>query len=131
MRLAGWQGRMGRLAALSIGLAAVTPSLSLNPLSPKPAPQISVTATAAAQAADSTLQTTYTSKLCDVYNTGKQLVFIALGIGILVVVVLSIGSRFRTGLFITLVASVIIVATTDQLMGFLNKDAQFNCKAGL
>jgi hypothetical protein len=117
---------MGRVAALSLGLAAAAPSLSLD----RAVPPVSVMATAVAQAADSTLQTTYASKLCDVYNTGKQLVFIALGIGILVVVVLSIGSRFRTGLFITLVASVVIVATTDQLMGFLNKDAQFNCKSG-
>ncbi|GIL41433.1 hypothetical protein [Roseiterribacter gracilis] len=116
--------RMLRLLALSIGLAVVMPAVSLD----LRGPHVVLVEPAVAQAADSTLQTTYTSKLCEVYNVGKQLVYIALGIGILVVVVLSIGSRFRTGLFITLVASVVIVATTDQLMGFLNKDAQFNCK---
>jgi hypothetical protein len=117
-------GRVLRLTALAIGLAVVAPTVALD----RGAPQLVLVEAAVAEAADSTLQTTYTSKLCDVYNVGKQLVYIALGIGILVVVVLSIGSRFRTGLFITLVASVVIVATTDQLMGFLNKDAQFNCK---
>lgn len=117
-------GRILRLAALAIGLAIVAPTGAID----RGAPQLVLVEAAVAEAADSTLQTTYTSKLCDVYNVGKQLVYIALGIGILVVVVLSIGSRFRTGLFITLVASVVIVATTDQLMGFLNKDAQFNCK---
>jgi hypothetical protein len=118
-------GRMARWAALSIGLALLAPTVTFD----FGGPRIVLVEQAVAQAADSTLQTTYTSKLCEVYNVGKQLVYIALGIGILVVVVLSIGSRFRTGLFITLVASVVIVATTDQLMGFLNKDAQFTCKA--
>ena len=117
-------GRVVRLAVLAIGLACVAPVATID----RGAPRLVLVEAAVAEAADSTLQTTYTTKLCDVYNIGKQLVYIALGIGILVVVVLSIGSRFRTGLFLTLVASIVIVATTDQLMSFLNKDAQFNCK---
>lgn len=125
MQRVGWLGRMARLAALALGFAASAPSITVAPGGAR----AGAIAVAAADApTETTLQTTYTSKLCEVYNVGKQLVYIALGIGILVVVVLSIGSRFRTGLFLTLVASVVIVATTDQLMGFLNKDAQFNCR---
>jgi hypothetical protein len=78
-----------------------------------------VLAPAAAEAAQASLQDTFKTKLCEVYTLGKQLVYIGLGIGILVVVVLSIGSRFRMALFLTLAASVVIVASTDELLKFL------------
>jgi hypothetical protein len=113
------------LAVLAISLTTVAslPSTGRN------TPWIAVVGTARAQSTDTPtdLKSTYTSKLCEVYSTGKQLVYIALGIGILIVVVLSIGSRFRTGLFVTLVASVVIVATTDKLMTFLVGENALSC----
>lgn len=97
--------RILRLAALAL-LFWLQPPVAMHN-GPRPA------------AAEASLQDTFKSKLCEVYTVGKQLVYIGLGIGILVIVVLSIGSRFRMALFLTLLACVVIVASTDELLKFL------------
>lgn len=70
--------------------------------------------------ANATILTTAQTKICQVYQTAKNIVFIIGGLGLIVLAIFAFFGRFKWTHFFALAGGIFLVAMTTQFLAFFS-----------